>query len=484
MKNIKSNGKSSASNILYVMLIAQALITVLMLFAEGLVKYLLIGVFCVVDIMILFSLIQKTWSHLEMFTFATFFTSLLFLMFYIFNSGTNTVLIGIGVTILFILSAMLMHTPAPHLPDLASSRLSSSQSITKPSIPQMPRTYDVDTYDMDKFEKEIDEELNVQNYVPAQNNASLQKTISKNYTTKNEVARNDAKFKARAMAYELEREVAELKRAEKYVEKKDVEENESELVREAMELNKAQKYFERGEKIAELPQTKVHNQSKIPSQYPSQYIRQRTVDEKQRALERESQELEKANSYLEKRSSKDKQRELQGELKREASQLNNAEKLVEQRIAANVKSQLLAQAKKLKSAEKTAEKYLKTKSESVGQRKKEMKNEAKSLIDAEKQINRLQYLDQQEKMVGQAKAIAKAQKDIDALAKKTANVAVKKVSSKTSESLYFATKNGKNFHEPGCLAIKKVPKNKLILYTDKKAAMKKGLQPCRVCIPK
>ena len=98
----------------------------------------------------------------------------------------------------------------------------------------------------------------------------------------------------------------------------------------------------------------------------------------------------------------------------------------------------------------------------------------------------------------QAKDIAKAQKEIDEMnkntkksiaksmtvkANKTAVVKVKTVKAE-DESFYFATDNGNKFHEPGCLAIKKVPKNKLTLYTSKKDAMKKGLQPCSVCIPK
>jgi len=110
-------------------------------------------------------------------------------------------------------------------------------------------------------------------------------------------------------------------------------------------------------------------------------------------------------------------------------------------------------------------------------------------------------LNQQEKIVKQAKEIAKAQKEIDAMNKDTKKsmttipkqaakptkikeiVRVKTVKAK-DESFYFATEDGNKFHEPGCLAIKKVPKNKLVLYTNKKDAMKKGLQPCSICIPK
>jgi len=51
-------------------------------------------------------------------------------------------------------------------------------------------------------------------------------------------------------------------------------------------------------------------------------------------------------------------------------------------------------------------------------------------------------------------------------------VRVKTIKAK-EESFYFATEDGNKFHEPGCLAIKKVPKNRLVLYTSRKDAMKK-----------
>jgi hypothetical protein len=157
----------------------------------------------------------------------------------------------------------------------------------------------------------------------------------------------------------------------------------------------------------------------------------------------------------------------------------------------------------------------------------QVSKDAKSLKKAEKQIKEIKFLDRQEKIVKQASEIAKAQKEIDEMNKKTkSSIAsqamqvvptksvksivesviksndkkkedqnnkigktdAKKIIIKTipvnEESFYFAAEGGNKFHEPGCMAIKNVPKNKLTLYTNKKDAMKKGLQPCNVCIPK
>lgn len=55
---------------------------------------------------------------------------------------------------------------------------------------------------------------------------------------------------------------------------------------------------------------------------------------------------------------------------------------------------------------------------------------------------------------------------------------------KTASQTYVASKNGKKFHDPGCVSLKKVPSNKWVVYTSKKKAMAKGLKPCGICIPR
>ena len=55
---------------------------------------------------------------------------------------------------------------------------------------------------------------------------------------------------------------------------------------------------------------------------------------------------------------------------------------------------------------------------------------------------------------------------------------------KSVRKTYVASKEGKKFHDPGCVSLKKVPSNKLILYASKKKAMAKDLKPCGTCIPR
>jgi hypothetical protein len=201
------------------------------------------------------------------------------------------------------------------------------------------------------------------------------------------------------------------------------------------------------------------------------------------------------------------------ELEKEARELENAEKLISKMEKYNAEKELLRESRELeaaqkqidalKNAEKTAKaaKELKKEAKEIMkvqkqiddiQKLKELEREAKVMKTAEKQIKEIQFLNQQEKIVSQAKAIAKAQKDIDSLKSKKISrpvpapkfVKVAKVIKAKDESFYFATKNGNKFHEPGCMTIKRIPKKKLTLFTNKKEALKKGLQPCNTCIPK
>ena len=101
------------NNNTYLFLIIQALLTLLLLFADSYVKYVSIVLFCLFDIVILFTLFGKKWLYAELFAFTTFFVSLLFLLLYIFAPSNITIIIGVGVMILFLLSALLMYKEYP-----------------------------------------------------------------------------------------------------------------------------------------------------------------------------------------------------------------------------------------------------------------------------------------------------------------------------------------------------------------------------------
>ena len=348
------------------------MLTLLLFFSEGYVKYVTIALFLLFDLVLFIDILTKRWSHVEVLTFAAIFCSGLFLMFYLFMKSSITMIFGVSVMLLFLVVAML--SLLSKMNGRATFDLKKPEAPENYYGPEYQPYYDVHTVKPEPV-------MHVQHEVKA--------------------SQVKGKLAAKAVAYELEKEAHELKNAEKLIKDMEIYNAEKELLKESKELEDAQ----------------------------------RKID----AINASVKDVEKA-----KKTAK--------ELKREAKEIMKVQKQINE-------------LNKLKEIEK----------------------EAKAMKKAEKQIKEIQFLNQQEKMVTQAKAIAKAQKDIDALkSKKSSNpasVKVKTVKAK-DESFYFATETGSKFHEPGCIAIKKVPKNKLTLFTSKKEALKKGLQPCSVCIPK
>ena len=478
------------SNNICIILIIKALLTILLFFSQGYITYATIALFCIIDLIILALLLKNRWSSSELFTFATLFTSGLFILYYLFIESILSTVLGIGLMLLFLLSALLMYTPEPRvrkrLPELA-----------RPVQPEMSESYDID-----KFEKEIDRELSeMQKTKSDMAEAGIksrfdvkqpeQKPLQNSFPIKRDHIeesknREDAKFRAKALAYELEHEALELKRAEEFVRRKEQESRATELVKEAMELQKAEESIKRKQLASD--QAELVRQASILEK-AEKSLKQKQIVSKQSELIRQAAALKNAEKSL-------KQKQIasnRSELIREAAALMKAERSLKQKKVASKPLSIIKEAVELKKADK----YLRNKTKDL--KKNELKNQAKSLENAEKQIKQLEFLNTQEHIVRQAKDIAKAQKEIDTMNKKNtkAIIATKKAGKKPpasksnikivrtkDESFYFATENGNKYHKPGCLAIKKVPKNKLILYTNKKDAMKKGLQPCSVCIPK
>jgi methylphosphotriester-DNA--protein-cysteine methyltransferase len=357
----------------YILMIVQALLTLLLFFSEGYIQYATIGLILVFDLILFISLFKRQWSYQELFTLAAIMCSGIFVLFYVYSRTTLTTVLGILIVMFFIVLAILgMISGASDVPYRKNER------IQRPEAPEY--YYDVAYHPYgDTRTKKPEPVMHVS-----------QDTQS---PVKNKLA-------AKAVAYELEREAQQLKDAEKLIREMEIYNAERELLKEKTLLENAQK------------KTDIVNAA--------------------------VKDAQKANNAAK-------------ELKKEAKEIMKVQKQI-------------SEISKLQQIEA----------------------EAKRMKKAETQIKELQFLNQQEKIVNQAKAIAKAQKDIDALKKKPskqATVKVKTVKAK-DESFYFSTETGNKFHEPGCIAIKKVPKNKLTLFTNKKEALKKGLQPCSVCIPK
>jgi hypothetical protein len=362
----------------YILMVVQALLTLLLFFSEGYVKYATIGLIVLFDLVLFISLFKDKWLYEELLTLSAILCSGIFILLHLYARTLMTDVLGSLIVMLFLIIAISGTISR-------SSEILYRRKTLDIQEPQMPENYNIayqPYYDSDKKKQTPEPVMHV--------------TKDENSDIKNKLA-------AKAVAYELEREAHQLRAAQKLIRDIEIYNTEKELLRETHVLEDAQKK-------ADAINTAVKNAEKA------------------------------------KKAAK--------ELKKEAQEIMNVQK----------------QISKINEIQQIAK-------------------EAKTLKNAEKQIKELQFLDQQEKIVKQAKAIAKAQKDIDTLKKnksakpKKSAVKVKTVKAK-DESFYFATENGNKFHEPGCLAIKKVPKDKLTLFTHKKEALKKGLQPCSVCIPK
>ncbi len=266
-----------------------------------------------------------------------------------------------------------------------------------------------------------------------------------------------------------------------------------ELQREASELLKVQKQINEINRLKQITELQREAKELKNAEKKANNLQ---LSNKQEQLAKQVKELQNAQKQINTVTKLNRANELQ----REAKELQNAQKKASELQFLNKQAQLVKQAKSIANAQKQINTVTKL------NQSNELKREVKELQNAQKKASELQFLNKQEQLVKQAKSIAQAQKEIDEMNKNTKKSLVKQtqtnaknisitkkpVTVKTTiktvkaseESFYFATDTGNKFHEPGCLSIKNVPKNKLVLYTNKKDAMKKGLQACSVCIPK
>ena len=454
-------GKMTRSNNLYIILIIQALLSILLFISESYVMCGTIIIFCLMDLVILVSLMRRKWSYPELFTFSTFFASLMFLMFYIFLQGTLTTILGIVAMLLFLVAALLMYGENTEVP----------KQLVELAKPVKPKT--IQTYDITEFEKELDElgkDAKLQPRAPAATVLESAIDRSRSKETKEKEAREKARAQARAIAYELEREAAELKRAESYVHRKESENQQQELVREATELENAEKLL--GTEHLRLSEQELEKET-LDLENAEKTMLSRQRQSQLMEFVREAADMERVQKLI---ASKKLQSQKM-ELEKEAAELAKADKYIEAQKLRSKEQKLIKQAQDIENADK----IVRAKNRQL--KKKELGREVKKLSQAQNQINQLQFLNKQEKIIAQAKQLAKVQKQMDDISKKQKDKPVAKKVNITEKSMFVATETGNRFHEPGCMALKRVPKNKLVLFVSKKDAMKKGYQPCDVCKP-
>ncbi|MGV8086031.1 MAG: hypothetical protein ACP5N1_00215 [Candidatus Woesearchaeota archaeon] len=466
----------------YVFMIIQALLISLLFFSEGYVKYVTIALFLLFDLVLFVGLLTHKWSFKEFMIFAAIFCSGMFIIFYIFNKSLITTIFGVALMLLFLVIALLelISQPIPH---------SSSKIFEKMQKPDEPDYY----YDI---EYNTVSDINIPEKKPYETIVRTPEPVMHIKSEKSDVKN---KLAARAVANELEKEASQLKNAEKLMKDLEIYNAEKELLRESKALEDAQRQInsmkaiinkKNTSKLASVKKDKIVD--KVDTKKISSVDSKKLLQAK-KELKIEAAELLKVQRQIDEIN----QLKRVNELKREANELQNAQKKVSELNFSNKQEQLTKQAKSIEKAQKQINAVTKL------NRVNELQREAKELQSADKKINEIKFLNKQEQLVKQAKSIAKAQKEIDEMNKDTKKSLVKQklqqnktnipatkkvIQVKTirvpEESFYFATENSNKFHEPGCLSIKKVPKNKLTLYTSKKDAMKKGLQACNVCMPK
>jgi len=522
----------------YVLMIIEALLIMLLFFSQGYVRYATIAFFILFDIVLFIGLLATKWSYVEVLSIAAIICSGIFLLFFMFSRSSTTDIFGVSVALLFLVTSMLAFM----------SRLDDAMIRAESDRISMPSEPAADYYDVEydpvlsrgyaaqsmqstdasifasKYSASVSDETSTSKIVESQikqaaapqvritetkiTESIFKEPISKRTPEPVMHIRHDPskaridRLAAKAVMHELEREARELKDAQslmKDIEVYDAEKTdrkvrdvEDELLKESSSLEDAQKQID----AIRDASRKIEKAKTLKKE-----------------LKKEASELLKVQKQIE-QIHKLKQA---SDVKRQAKSLLDAQKEIK-RLKAEKDSQAVKKAgkqieilKKMGQAQElereTRElKGIQRKIDTIKTVKKtnELLKQAKSLKNAEKQVQEVKFLDRQERIVNNAKAIAKAQKKIDEMNKKTRKSLDKQVAKiplkvprpvplqevkvrtvkASDESFYFSAEGGNKFHEPGCLSIKKVPKNKLTLYTSKKDALKKGLQPCNICIPK
>ncbi len=262
-------------NNLYILLIIQALLSILLLFVESTMMYIALGLFLLIDLVTFASLLMKRWTAKELYIFITLFVSIIYILFLFYIKGEMLMVIAIGQMLLFLISAILSYD---------KTRFRTLPQPIKPtdfSKPISKSAHQLETYDLNEMEHELD-------VLDKAQRASR---------------KEEAKYRAKALAYELEREAAEIKRAEKFVKKRETEAVESELVKEAKAIEDAARKANIVESA--LKEAELKRQAK-ELQDAEKKVREVELLNKQQELNRQAIELAKVQAEMNKAVAKKK----------------------------------------------------------------------------------------------------------------------------------------------------------------------------------
>lgn len=277
-------------NTLSILLIIESLITILLLFVNNIELYIVSALFLFIGMMIGYSLLFRKLSAKESYVFITLFVSIIYLLLVFYEKNSFLTIMSAGQICLFLISSILVYEKSPKsLPkpikpekyqeteykseyEKPKYKYGSVQSLKEEKDSIKPGHITIETYDLEELEHDIDK------------------------LEKEEKRKKDEEY-VDAMAYELEREALELKRAEKFINKKNIENTKLELIKEAKALEDASKkanMFEREIKREELKREAKEIQE------AEKKIRDLDFLNKQQELNRQAIELVKAQAEINK----------------------------------------------------------------------------------------------------------------------------------------------------------------------------------------
>ena len=442
---------------LYILLIAQALLVLLLLFAQGTSKTVTLIIFGVLDLILILALIMRKWLYAEVFSFTAFFCSLFFIAFIIFMPSTITLLLGIALVFLFLVAAFL-----DHIEHHQFFRRGVDEYKSMPHQKDVLETYE-ELHATPVHEKETissSREWHEIPIVPSVTSATP-KTSATPLSSRVRAKTVDHPGLEEYDVHELERQAMELERVDQQI--RDFQKAMHEL-----SVNKQQ-------------QTK--QKSVIQPAVPA-----KKTDDKKTAtravayeLTREALALKNAQSAIDNVRADQKKTQV-NEIVKEAATLRQAQEDITKIRKMQSALELQREAQTLEKAQHDVQE--------LQQRAKTTKivKEAKQLEQVQRTINAVKKNQVQSKknaIVREAKALEQMQKTINTLAKqkpKTKTI-TKVIRAPSKSQLVVTTDTGDSFHEPGCMTIKKVRKNRLTLHTSHKDALKKGFRSCKVCRP-
>ena len=460
------------SSVFSTLLIIQAIVTLILFLGQGTSKYITLVLFGLIDAILFIGLLLQRWDYAETFAFASIISSIPFAILYIgYTGGLNAriLILGIAVSILFTISAILffiqkaveldnidenidditpkhditLHNVKAHTyhhnythpveksrendidydysrnyPAYSEEELdkeldeieemeSQSKNMFREKSLSKEQSYQQEKYDnlieqtrnLEKVDEQIRKFQDVMRKKQLEDNKQEEKVASiiKIKTQKQPSVSEDAKKKARALAYELEREALSIKKAEKYLNKANAEHKTDEVMTEGAILENMEKQLRYVTRLNKQ-QSVVNEAKKLVD--VNRTLKKIDIANKQQAFLNEAKRLEDATRALKKIDTVNNQRTVL----RQAKTLEDMDRQIRELKLSLSNPKSNSRSVLIKNKDNTKD---------ISNKKKRLVRDAKELINADKIIKQIQFLNKQQKIIAEAKKIAEVQKKLD-----------------------------------------------------------------------